>query len=345
MVKRYIISDGKQPNGTYSFTPLFAKVAPYLRQADLTIGNLETTFAGNGPNVRKSPKSGGPIFKCPDELAPALKESGFDVLVTANNHCMDYGAAGLIRTLKILDRNGIDHTGTSRSIQEAKKTLIKNVKGITIGILSYTSGTNRIPIPSSKPWLVNRIHTTNMIREIRELKKKVDLVLLYLHFGNEYRYTPNKRQRQLVNLFFKNGVNIILGSHPHVLQPLAVRGKKQFVIYSLGNFVSTKLKNIPYTQTGVILTLNIKKDDKGNISITNVDYIPTCVDRRTLGGGRTITEVLPIRDALKMNITDSNHERHQLLTRMYKHTKTILKREYIGKEIFNHDKSSKKTAK
>lgn len=327
MVKRYIISDGKQPNGTYSFTPLFAKVAPYLRQADLTIGNLETTFAGNGPRVRKSPRSGGPIFKCPDELAPALKKSGFDVLVTANNHCMDYGAAGLIRTLKVLDRNGIDHTGTSRSIQESKKTLIKNVKGITIGILSYTSGTNRIPVPRSKPWLVNRIHTTNMIREIRELKKKVDLVLLYLHFGNEYRYTPNKRQRQLVNLFFKNGANIILGSHPHVLQPLAVRGKNQFVIYSLGNFVSTKLKNIPYTQSGIILTLNIKKDDKGNISITNVDYIPTCVDRRTLGGGRTVTEVLPIRDALKMNITDSNHERHHLLTRMYKHTKTILKRE------------------
>ncbi len=224
MVKRYIISDAKQSDGTYSFDPLFAKVAPYLKQADLTIGNLETTFAGNGQECRKSIRSGGPIFKCPDELAPSLKTAGFDVLVTANNHCMDYGATGLIRTLRVLDRYGIDHTGTSKSEQESKNALIKNVKGITIGILSYTSGTNRIPVPANRPWLVNRIETSKIIREIRDLKKKVDLVLLYLHFGNEYRYTPNKRQLRLVNLFFKNGANIILGSHPHVLQPLAVRG-------------------------------------------------------------------------------------------------------------------------
>ncbi|GGF91263.1 hypothetical protein GCM10010912_40380 [Paenibacillus albidus] len=324
MVKRYIISDAKQSNGTYAFGTLFAKVAPYLKQADLTIGNLETTFAGSGPESRKSPRSGGPIFKCPDELAPALKKTGFDVLVTANNHCMDYGAPGLIRTLHVLDRNGIEHTGTARSLQESNNALIKNVKGITIGILSYTSGTNRIPVPANRPWLVNRIETGKIIREIRELKKKVDLVLLYMHFGNEYRYTPNKRQKQLVNLFFKNGANIILGSHPHVLQPMEVRGKKQFVIYSLGNFVSTKLKNNPYTQSGIILTLNIKKDQKGNTSITNIDYIPTCVDRRMRNGSR-ITEVLPIRDALKTSVFDLKTGRRNLLNRMLKHTMATLK--------------------
>ncbi|WP_052096937.1 CapA family protein [Paenibacillus odorifer] len=326
MIKRYIISDAKQPDGTYSFSPLFAKVAPYLKQADLTIGNLETTFAGSGPECRKSPRSGGPIFKCPDELAPALKQAGFDVLVTANNHCMDYGAPGLVRTLRVLDRNGIDHTGTAKSLEESKRTLIKNVKGITIGILSYTAGTNRIPVPVSKPWLVNRISTPKIIREIRDLKKKVDLVLLYLHFGSEYRYTPNKRQKELVNLFFKNGADIILGSHPHVLQPLALRGKKQFVIYSLGNFVSTKLMNIPYTQSGIILTLKIKKDEKGHTSITNVGYIPTCVDRR-IKSGRKITEIIPIRDALKKSDTDIKTERRNLMNRMLKHTTTILKRE------------------
>ncbi|WP_339315057.1 CapA family protein [Paenibacillus sp. FSL R10-2734] len=324
MVKRYIISDAKQSGGTYSFTPLFAKVAPYLRQADLTIGNLETTFAGNGQECRKSPRSGGPIFKCPDELAPALKEAGFDVLVTANNHCMDYGASGLIRTLRVLDRNEIDHTGTSKSVQESKNVLIKNVKGITIGILSYTSGTNRIPVPVNQPWLVNRVDTNKIIREIRNLKKKVDLVLLYMHFGNEYRYTPNKRQKRLVNLFFKNGANIILGSHPHVLQPIAVRGMKRFVSYSLGNFVSTKLKNIPYTQSGIILTLKIKKDNSGNTSITNVDYIPTCVNRRMTNGGKNISEVVPIHDALRS--TGLTTERRNLLNRMLKHTSDIIKR-------------------
>jgi len=326
MVKRYIISDAKQSDGSYSFDPLFARVAPYLRRADLTIGNLETTFAGSGQKSRKSLRSGGPIFKCPDELAPALKKAGFDVLVTANNHCMDYGASGLIRTLQVLDRNGIDHIGTSKSLQESKKPLIKKVKGFSIGILSYTSGTNRIPVPASRPWLVNRIETDKIIREIRDLKKKVDLVLLYMHFGNEYRYAPNKRQKQWVDLFFKNGANIILGSHPHVLQPLAVRGKKQFVIYSLGNFVSTKLKNNPYTQSGIMLTLTIKKDEKGNTSITNIDYIPTFVGRRMTSGGR-ITEVSPIYDALNTSVSDLRKGQRDLLNRMLKHTKAILNRE------------------
>lgn len=147
-----------------------------------------------------------------------------------------------------------------------------------------------------------------------------------MHFGNEYRYTPNKRQKQLVNLFFQNGANIILGSHPHVLQPLAVRGKKQFVIYSLGNFVSTKLKNNPHTQSGIILTLKIRKDNKGDTSITGIDYIPTCVDRRMIHGGRKITEVIPIRDALKTSVTNLSLERRIHMNRMLKHTTEILKR-------------------
>ncbi|AIQ35872.1 hypothetical protein R50345_15310 [Paenibacillus sp. FSL R5-0345] len=323
MVKRYIISDAKQSDGTYSFTPLFAKVTPYLRQADLTIGNLETTFPGNGRECRKSLRSGGPTFKCPDELAPALKEAGFDVLVTANNHCMDYGASGLIRTLRVLDRSGIDHTGTSRSVQESKRMLIKNVSGITIGILSYTAGTNRIPVPIQQPWLVNRIETNKILREIRDLKKKVDLVLLYMHFGKEYQYTPNKRQKQLASLFLKNGANIVLGSHPHVLQPISVQGKKKFVSYSLGNFVSTKLKNNPFTQSGIILTLTIKKDNNGNTSITDINYIPTCVDRRITKGGKQISEVIPIHDTLKN--TDLITERRNRLNRMLKHTIDILK--------------------
>ena len=202
MAKRYIISDAKQSDGSYSFDNQFARVAPYLKKADLTIGNLETTFAG-GQKSRRSRGPAGPLFKCPDELAPALKKAGFDVLVTANNHCMDYGVPGLLRTIRVLDRTGISHTGTFSSLQESKKALIKNVKGITIGILSYTSGTNKLPVPSGRPWLVNRIVTSKIIREIQQLKKKVDLVMLYMHFGNEYRYTPNKRQKKLVNLFLK----------------------------------------------------------------------------------------------------------------------------------------------
>ena len=143
-----------------------------------------------------------------------------------------------------------------------------------------------------------------------------------MHFGNEYRYTPNKRQKQLVNLCFKNGANIILGSHPHVLQPLSVRGKKQFVIYSLGNFVSTKLMNNSHTQSGVILRLKIKKDQKGNTSITNINYIPTIVDRSS----RSVTRVIPIRDALKRSDPNLKTGQRKLMNRMLRHTTAILKR-------------------
>ncbi|WP_261304509.1 CapA family protein [Paenibacillus andongensis] len=322
MVKRYIISDAKQPNGTYVFDPLLKKVAPYLKRADLTIGNLETTFAGKKGSARQ--KSKGPLFKCPDELAPALRRAGFDVLITANNHCMDFGAAGLLRTLRILDQNGIHHTGTFNSAKGSKEYLIKDIKGIKIGILSYANGLNGIPIPKSKPWLVNLVRTKKIVQDIHNLKKKVDLVIVYLHFGNEYHHSPNLQQKQLVKHLFKHGANIILGSHPHVLQPLDSRGKKQFVIYSLGNFISTKLKNNHNTQSSIILNINVKKDNEGKISINGIHYIPTLVHRK-LQNGRKKTEVIPIREALSENNPNLKEKQRERIKKMVEHSIKILK--------------------
>ncbi|KRF19222.1 hypothetical protein ASG93_32730 [Paenibacillus sp. Soil787] len=322
MVKRYIISDAKLPNGTYLFDPLLKKVAPYLKRADLTIGNLETTFAGKKGRARQ--KSNGPLFKCPDELAPALKRAGFDVLITANNHCMDFGTEGMLRTLRILDQNGIHHTGTFNSVKGSKEYLIKEIKGIKIGILSYTNGLNGIPIPTSKPWMVNRVQTKKIVQDIHNLKKNVDLAIVYLHFGNEYSHSPNLQQKQLVKLLFKHGANIILGSHPHVLQPLTTRGKKQFVIYSLGNFISTKLKNNQYTQNSIILNMNVKKDEEGKISISGIHCIPTLVHRK-LNNGRKTTEVIPIREALSENNPKLNANQRERMKKMVEHSIKILK--------------------
>lgn len=298
MVKRYIISDAKLANGTYAFDPLFDKVAPILKKADLTIGNLETTFARPGDEKRR--KSKGPLFKCPDELGSALKRAGFDVLITANNHCMDFGTNGLDRTIQILNKNGIEHTGTFESVNESKKYLIQNIKGIKVGILAYTSGLNGIPLPSRQPWRVNLIRPKKIIADIRYLKKHVDLVILYLHSGKEYSHVPNRRQKRLVNLMFKHGAHIILGSHPHVLQPLNIRGKNQLVIYSLGNFISTKLKENPHTQSSIILNIKVKKNKEGKIIITETDYLPTLVNQK-FDNGRIKTEVIPIREVLNEN--------------------------------------------
>ncbi|MEW9701136.1 CapA family protein [Paenibacillus sp. SI8] len=321
MVKRYIISDAKRADGTYSFDPLLAKVAPILKKADLTIGNLETTFAGT--RGKKSRKSRGPLFKCPDELAPALKRAGFDVLITANNHCMDFGTTGLLRTLRILNQKGIEHTGTSESLNKSKEYLIKSIKGIKIGILSYTSGLNGIPIPSNKSWMVNLIQTKKMIEDIHNLKKHVDLLIVYMHFGNEYSHTPNLKQKQLVKLLFKHGAHVILGSHPHVLQPLIVKGKQRLVMYSLGNFISTKLRRNIHTQSSIILNIKVKKNAEGKIIITETKYIPTLVHRK-LERGRHKTEVISVREALnEMNPKLSANSRKRVQYMLNQTIKTI----------------------
>ncbi|KRE70426.1 CapA family protein [Paenibacillus sp. Soil750] len=322
MVKRYIISDAKLANGTYSFDPLLEKVAPILKKADLTIGNLETTFAGTKGGVRR--KSRGPLFKCPDELAPVLKRAGFDVLITANNHCMDFGAKGLLRTLRILKQNGIDYTGTFESENKAKEYLIKNIKGVKTGILSFTSGLNGISVPSNKSWMVNLIQTKKIIEDIHHLKKHVDLVIIYLHFGNEYSHTPNLKQKQLVRLLFKHGANIILGSHPHVLQPLSTRGEQQFVAYSLGNFISTKLMKNSHTQSSIILNIKVKKNEEGKIFISETNYIPTLVHRKT-ENGRNKTEVISIHEALNENNPKLSAKQRERFQNMLNQTKKIIK--------------------
>lgn len=319
LVKRYLIADARKEDGSYSFDPLFAPVSDELRRADFTIGNLETTFAG--PRGVPQKKSAGPRFTCPDALAPALKRAGFNMLITANNHCMDYGAKGLLRTLRILDRCGIAHAGTYASLAASQQPYIAAINGIKLGLLTYTKSTNGIKLPAGKPWLVNRLSLSRLVRDVKRLRRKVDVVIAYLHFGNEYYYKPTAAQKRCVRLLFKHGADIVLGSHPHVLQPIAFRGSRRLVSYSLGNFVSTRLKNNPHTQVGVILTLKIRKDDAGKIQI-GVRCIPTCVVRKEQGG-RHVTQVVPIREALKGSGLTREERKH--MARMLAHASRTLR--------------------
>lgn len=294
------ISSAKIPNqNQYTFDSMFQHVAPYLKKADLTIANLETTFSGRETTYQTHHrKTGYPMLNCPDELASTLKRSGFDVLTTANNHCMDRGVRGLKRTLNILDRHGIAHTGTFSTKDAAGNGLIQEVKGIRVGILAYTYGTNHIPVPSDQPWLVNRIHESKIIREIRALKQRqADLVIAALHFGKEFYRYPDPKQTELVAKLMANGADIILGAHPHVLQPIVFRNNR-FAIYSLGNFISEKMWNIQHTLSSIILYLTVEKNDQGVTRVTGYRYIPTWVHRmHTLAG--TKYRVLPIRQFLK----------------------------------------------
>jgi len=290
----------------YSFADMFAPVAPILQGADLTIGNLETTFSGSTqPYQIGSAREGYPRFNCPDALAADLKKVGFDVLTTVNNHCLDGGTNGLFRTLDILDQHQIDHTGTYRNQQDASTYLIKEVNGIRIGILAYTYGTNKQQIPPNSPWVVNLLIQEKILQDISRLRPLVDLLIVCLHFGLEFRYIPTKRQRLLAQSILDQGADVILGAHPHVLQPVVTpkiktpdgQIRRTVVAYSLGNFTSERMLNFETSLCGAILRLTVEKDEREQIEITHISVVPT-YSHRFFSGGRVRYRVIPMRSAL-----------------------------------------------
>jgi poly-gamma-glutamate synthesis protein (capsule biosynthesis protein) len=289
----------------YSFDGVLRNVAPVLRKCDLVIGNLETTLAGRrAAHQTRNPRNGFPRFSCPDELIPALRRAGFHVLTTANNHCMDHGVGGLKRTLDILDRYGIKHTGTSRSVREWNRRLVIPVKGIDVGILAYTYGTNGIRPPAAKRWAVNRIQAARILGDIRRLRRRADLVVVSLHFGKEFRRRPDEKQIKLVNRLLRGGADIILGSHPHVVQPTIVtrvrrsdgRIRRCVAVFSLGNFVSRRMWRNPWTQRGLILKVSVEKRPGGGTIVMGVRSIPTSTRTRA-ANGQPAYSVVPLAGA------------------------------------------------
>lgn len=260
----------------YDFSNTFKNITKYIQNADIAVGNLETTFAGKSKGY-----SGYPTFNTPEALGKNLKNLGIDVLSTANNHCMDKGYSGLESTLNFLDEFGISHTGTSRSKDEQNTILVKDVNGIKIAFLSFTYGTNGITIPSDKKYAVNLIDKDLIKEQIKLAKEQnVDLICVSMHWGIEYKLKQNKTQEDLADFLFENGADIILGSHPHVLEPMEKRTitlndgstKDGFVIYSLGNFMSGQI--YANTKSTVILDIQLTKNADHKITIDSINYIP-----------------------------------------------------------------------
>ena len=262
--------------GEYDFSYVFDDISLYTKTADICVGNLETTFAGEDVGY-----SSYPTFNTPDSLAYELKDIGVDVLSTAGNHALDKGFNGLSRTIDVLNDADISHLGTYKTKEEQDKTLIKYVKGIKIAFVNFAYGTNGIPIPSDKPYCVNLIDENLMKEQIdRAKQEEPDIIIACMHWGTEYKTTPNSTQEQLTDFLFKNGVDIILGTHPHVLEPMEKRTvtlddgttKDGFVIYSLGNFIADQ--NAEYTRDSIILNIDITKHTDGKITIDNYKYVP-----------------------------------------------------------------------
>lgn len=260
----------------YDFSYVYDNIKDYTSSADITIGSLETTFAGEDRGY-----SNYPVFNSPDSLATGLKDIGVDVISLAGNHALDYGYSGICRTIDVLDNVGISHLGTYKSAEDHDKILIKDVKGVKIAFINYTYGTNGIPVPSDKPYCLNLIDKDLISKQIKQAKEQnVDMIVACMHWGTEYKTSANDEQKELADFLFKSGVDIILGNHPHVIEPMEKKTitlddgstKDVFVVYALGNFTADQRAEI--TRDSAILNLDITKDSDGKILINKVSYVP-----------------------------------------------------------------------
>ena len=260
----------------YDFSYVYDDIKDYTSSTDITIGSLETTFAGEDRGY-----SNYPVFNSPDSLATGLKDIGVDVISLAGNHALDYGYSGICRTIDVLDNVGISHLGTYKSAEDQDKILIKDVKGVKIAFINYTYGTNGIPVPSDKPYCLNLIDKDLISKQIKQAKEQnVDMIVACMHWGTEYKTSANDEQKELADFLFKSGFDIILGNHPHVLEPMEKKTitlddgstKDVFVVYALGNFTADQRAEI--TRDSAILNLDITKDSDGKILINKVSYVP-----------------------------------------------------------------------
>ena len=273
MVHDYQYNEAYDPaTGEYDFMHNFQDAKKYFAGYDLVMGNLELTFGGP-----ERPYASFPCFNTPDSFLDAVKDAGFNLLTTANNHSMDTGKAGVIRTLDKLDEYGIEHFGTYRSQQERDTILYKDVNGIRFAFLSYTYGTNGIPVPED--YLVNIIDDDVMVSDIREARKNADVVVVMPHMGNEYETYPRDIFVEWADMMFEAGADIVLASHPHVLQKMEYRtidhgngAHDGFIIYSLGNFISSQ--TTPPRNASIILHLTVEQIADEAPNVKEVSFVP-----------------------------------------------------------------------
>jgi len=315
--------------GKYNYERVFKELSPIIKSADFAIANLEVTLSGE-------PYAGYPKFSSPDALALACKNNGIDVLVTANNHACDRKKKGIVRTINVLDSLGIRHTGTFKNSSDRKKNnlLILSKNHIRVGLLNYTYGTNGVPAP--KPTIVNRIDTLVMLSDIQKSKSaNLDKLIVLIHWGIQYQSEPSQSQLKMAKFLFKNGVDIIIGSHPHVVQKMEYTKKEgdtseHLIAYSLGNLISDQRTS--KRDGGAMLSLTLIKDNN-EVRIAHPGYYLTWVYKSVIHGKKGY-EIIPCsiaesdsfkginlfsRKKMKLFLTDSR----ALLDKENKHIKEI----------------------
>jgi len=282
---------------TFDFTGVYREIKPFLSEPDLTVGNLETVIAGKNKGY-----SGYPYFNAPDDFIYALKDAGFDLLITANNHALDQGWEGVERTIEVLNENRIYQSGTFISKEDRDSVRIFEINSIRIAILAYSENTNGLPIPKGKDFVINLIDEELIKQDISKAREQnIDVVVVHLHYGPEYNREPSDYQKQVVRKIIAFGADIIIGGHPHVVQPVDffktnnIKLDSGFIAYSMGNFISNQRWR--YSDAGVILNIEISKNIMSDsIYISEVNYLPTWVFRGQTERGREFI-ILPSQNA------------------------------------------------
>ncbi|MBE6754909.1 MAG: CapA family protein [Ruminococcaceae bacterium] len=289
-------------DGSYDFNPIFQYVKPYLEKADFCVANLEVSLGGTENGLTYS---GYPLFNCPDSIVDAAKNMGTDMLLLANNHTYDCGYSGFIRKIGVIANVGLKYTGVGKDNTEKLYNVV-NVNGIKIGIVNYTYETpstgegnkaiNGILLDKNAVNLVNTFNYDKLEEFYDDLENKMaqmkndgaEVIVVYPHWGTEYLLEANEYQSQMAQKMCDLGVDVIVGGHPHVVEPVEVikseiSDKRTVCLYSLGNFISNQrshLMNLSTgnTEDGVIFTVNFEKYGDGHVAVKSVEVIPTWVN-------------------------------------------------------------------
>ncbi len=274
LIHTQVIKSGKQTDGSYQFDHLYSNLKETISAADIAVINQETVFAGKSYGY-----SGYPNFNSPTEVGDAVINAGFDVVLHATNHAMDMGVKGITNTLAYWKQHPqITVVGMNES-QKARDIIpVIEKNGIKLALLNYTYGLNGYVLPKSKPYLVNLLYKNAMKEDIQKARELADFIIVFPHWGNEYQYKPSKAQEDLTTFFYEEGVDLVIGSHPHVLEPVewieTVAGHRMLVYYSLGNFISYQ-REAP-RMLGGMAQVTITKDASGTyISDSSITPIVT----------------------------------------------------------------------
>ena len=303
-----VINTGLQSDGRYNFDSIFQYLTDYSSAADYSVANLETTLCGTDKGYRYS---GYPAFNCPDEIVDALKKAGFDMLLTANNHCYDTSEYGFLRTVRTIRDKGLAVLGTRESMNDPIYT-VQEINGIKVGMVCYTyegqpdnpaAGTvymNKNALSATCAPLVNSFLTTQLdpfyleLRQVLAQMKQdgAEATVMFIHWGTEYQTTPNADQQQIAQQLCDLGFDVIVGGHPHVIQPVQLLTsrldpeRRTVCLYSTGNAVSNQriaemdLKT-GHTEDGMLFRFTFSKYSDGTVYLENADVLPCWVDMRT----------------------------------------------------------------